>query len=287
MLGGGNLKAIFLQTTKRLLKPLFYRLPRIQRVYLAASRYVALCEGYYNWYELNFDGEYEFLRRYLQCKRSPVIFDVGANIGQWSNLVRTICPNATLHLFEPAPSAFERLVSRFPPNSAIINKCAVSNSPGNAPLLLFDNGLENSLLPCWNKTPRAVIQTPVITLDQYCLEKHIDHIDLLKIDVEGNEVKVMQGARSLLDSTRIECLQFEYSWKWIGSRAYLKDVFDMLSNTYSLYKILPHGLWEISQYHPYFDNFRCSNWVAIQKDSVTRLCLGSYITKWATLGYGV
>jgi hypothetical protein len=58
--------------------------------------------------------------------------------------------------------------------------------------------------------PIGIEETPATTVDDYCESKKIECIDLLKIDVEGAEFQVLQGARRMLKSKRIACLTFEF-----------------------------------------------------------------------------
>jgi hypothetical protein len=58
--------------------------------------------------------------------------------------------------------------------------------------------------------PLGIEEIPATTVDDYCDEKGIGQIDLLKIDTEGAELQVMKGARKMLKSRRIKCLTFEF-----------------------------------------------------------------------------
>jgi hypothetical protein len=56
----------------------------------------------------------------------------------------------------------------------------------------------------------GVEEIAATTVDDYCKREKVERIDLLKIDVEGAELQVMQGARRMLQSKRIRCLTFEF-----------------------------------------------------------------------------
>ncbi|MBC7323647.1 MAG: FkbM family methyltransferase [Acetomicrobium sp.] len=255
-------------------------------MYDLAARYIALCEGYYNWYNFQWDGEYKFLRQVVRGTSTPIIFDVGANIGQWAKMVLKECPHAILHLFEPFPPSFELLSQNFS-SLATTNCVAVGDINGTIDLLLYNN-LEHSLIVNEQQICKGKITVPLITLDEYCFQKNIDQVYLLKIDVEGAEIKVLLGARTLIRECRIMVIQFEYSYKWIASRAFLRDAYTILSPQYRLFKIVPAGLWEFPKYHPSLENFRCSNFVAVnQDDKVLLERLGPSVRNWPPRVYGV
>jgi hypothetical protein len=85
------------------------------------------------------------------------------------------------------------------------------------------------------------------TLDDFAAEQGLERIDLVKVDTEGHDFFVIQGARKLLEDGRIRALQFEYTWRWIYSRTYLRDVFEFLAGKpYALGKVTPKGI----EYYP-------------------------------------
>ena len=61
-------------------------------------------------------------------------------------------------------------------------------------------------------------------------EKKIDDIDFIKIDVEGHELAVLQGAVNMINQNRIKVIQFEFNVANILSRVFLKDFYDLLEN---------------------------------------------------------
>jgi hypothetical protein len=51
-----------------------------------------------------------------------------------------------------------------------------------------------------------------VSLDDFCALKGIQHIDLLKIDIQGNEPEALRGAARLLAERRIRCIFMELNW---------------------------------------------------------------------------
>ncbi len=101
------------------------------------------------------------------------------------------------------------------------------------------------------------------TVDAYCAQANIRHVDLIKIDAEGHDLMVMEGARRMLEAKAIEALQFEYNARWIDSRHYLKDAFELLQPLgYELGKVTPQGIEFYPGYHWELESFREGNYLA-------------------------
>lgn len=172
----------------------------------------------------NETGTLRLLERCL--KPGMLIVDVGAAKGAFTLFVaQRIGPNGKVHAFEPATYTFRRLsenVEHSPDLAKLItlNRQAVFSRPGEVQLNLFPPALSD-----WNTlgTPRMYLRrgktlspvqsetVPAVTLDTYCAQHDISNIDLLKIDVEGFEIEVIEGAHDLLHEHRIASIVFEIS----------------------------------------------------------------------------
>jgi hypothetical protein len=93
------------------------------------------------------------------------------------------------------------------------------------------------------------------TLDDFCAERGIGRIDLLKIDVEGHELRVLEGARGLLEADAIGFIQFEFNATNIDSRSFFRDFYELLSPRYRLSRIVRDGLYPIGAYSPRHELF--------------------------------
>jgi FkbM family methyltransferase len=184
-----------------------------------------------------------------------VVLDVGANVGDWSKALVERCTRArrklTLHAFEPSASTFETLrrnAASWGGEAKVgLHRLALSNQAGSAVFhSVGDNKGRNSLyeIPGESRTEGSV---ELKTLDAFAAEQGLDRIDLVKVDTEGHDLFVIQGAGKLLEEGRIRALQFEYTWRWIFSRTYLRDVFELLAGKpYALGKVTPKGI----EYYP-------------------------------------
>ena len=158
------------------------------------------------------------LRSALPHQRFEIIFDVGANIGQSAASFLDDFPAARIWCFEPSATLHSKLARRFSDNSRVTcERFALSSSQGEAYLKHSPNtsmfhltSLCSDELPA-NVTPGDGEIVVGKTLDRYCHDAGISHIDFLKVDTEGHDLEVLRGANSLLAAGTIACLQCECS----------------------------------------------------------------------------
>ncbi len=134
-----------------------------------------------------------------------VIVDVGANIGIFSLAASQNFQNAEIYALEPHPDAYSRLVENLKLNGADnvrpLNR-AVCSMSGPVRLSAGASTTAGSVCDAGNLSIEGV------SLDDLCAERAIDHVGLLKIDVEGGEVEVLRGAGKTLENTDwvvVEC----------------------------------------------------------------------------------
>src|SRR5664280_1439440 len=103
----------------------------------------------------------------------------------------------------------------------------------------------------------------VTTIESYCHRNGISRIDLLKIDAEGYDFKVMLGSRAMLESHAVEVMQFEYNHCWISSRHVLKDAFDLLLPLgYTIGKLTGNAVQFYPKWHWELETYREGNYIA-------------------------
>ena len=175
-----------------------------------------------------------YLARKMSSVRSPVIFDIGAHIGSFSKDMLRRSPHSIIHVFEPEENNFTRLKSRLGNSRFVnLNKVAVSDRDGSSLLQLTASRLANSLLPVSelgetafprHLSPAGSVPVKTITIDSYCEENDVGRIDVLKIDVQGSEVAVLDGASKMISKvSEIVCeLNFDAYYK--GSAQFIDIV---------------------------------------------------------------
>jgi FkbM family methyltransferase len=173
-------------------------------------------------------------------RRGDVVFDVGANLGLYTLLFSHLAGRSgRVHAFEPAPPTFAALVRRLESegrfHNLIVNGAAVGAAAGTVSLYLpgEDHG-QASLAPqtggSWAGEPRVTEFTvPVTTLDAYAAARNVDAVHLVKCDVEGAELGVLQGGAGLLARDH-PLLHLEVSHQWARAFGYgPEEVVSLLS----------------------------------------------------------
>jgi len=143
----------------------------------------------------------------------PTVFDVGANIGQSVARFRQLLPGSEIYSFEPAPETFRELqtTTRGMTDVHIVN-AGVGASAGTDVLVENDQTDMTSFLQpdtgSWGTVVRET-PVPVTTLDEFCVDRGIDHIDLLKTDTQGFDLEVLKGGAGLMHDGRIRLVFME------------------------------------------------------------------------------
>lgn len=240
-------------------------LPASSLLFRACRRYVNKYAGENN-ADIYSNGEFFLLKRVLPG--SSVIFDVGANIGDWAALALSINPSLKIHCFEPSKATYEILKIRKLIGSVSLNNVGLGATSEERTLHIFSEGAgANSLYRRQGLPGNQVLseQIRIDTLDSYCNRMQIDTIDFLKLDVEGHELDVLSGASKMLELGCIHHIQFEYGGTYIDARILLKDLFGLLQPFgYKMYKIYPRSLQLYKNYDQTLENFQYQNWVAIR-----------------------
>lgn len=198
-----------------------------------------------------FDVQREIVRA-----ADPVVFDVGASVGDIAREYRRRFPTAFLHCFEPNPAVFEKLRARLPVDDRRIacHPVALASSEGRAQLHVNAFAPTSSLLASddrgsayWGTGLLDTLQTIEVqttTLDDFCTAKQIERIDVLKLDVQGAELSVLEGARRMLSEQRIALIYTEMilAPTYQGQPG-LEDYLDLLSgHGYRLFALYNEAL---------------------------------------------
>ncbi len=208
-----------------------------------------------------------------------LIFDVGANEGNYALAVEKIINesnqatkiNYRMHCFEPATNTFLQLKKNTESKDTItINNVGLSETVSDCTLYVPTDSSVLSSVYAKHIISREIenFTKEVIkmdTIDNYCLQNKIAHIDFLKIDVEGFELNVLKGAKQLLQNNSIDFIQFEFGECMIDARIFFRDFWNLLHEKFELYIILPNGISAIKQYHDGLEVFHCANILAKNK----------------------
>jgi FkbM family methyltransferase len=196
----------------------------------------------------------------------PVVFDVGANVGAYAEIVLRLRPHARIFCFEPSPVAYRELVGRLAGRGAAYNH-GLGSREESVTLYAPEPG---SMLasPHRRRHPNARWE-PVETvrlrpLDIVLGDLGISHIDLLKLDVEGHELAVLRGASQLLDAGQVGAIQFEFGGCAVDSRVYLRDFFELLGDRYAIHRVVRDGVHPV-EYSELHEVFTTTNYLAVAR----------------------
>jgi FkbM family methyltransferase len=174
----------------------------------------------------------------ILCRYSDVIVDIGANSGYYAIIAKALNPKAHVIAFEPVDRIFSTLKKNVAANHFNITciQAAISNHTGTA--LLYDYPEQHHYQASLNKESMSrkndVIsyEVPVMRLDDYAANNNITRIDLIKIDVEGHEAAVFEGALKILQQSTPSIL-FE-----VKEEAHAARIQEMINGLgYSFYNI--------------------------------------------------
>ena len=224
--------------------------------------------------DINFTGELFVIKNFINKK--DIVFDVGANIGSWSLAVLNKNHKIHLHVFEPVPETFEKLKANLPIRNKIktINKAVGKNNV--SPDIFYYYRHDPALSTLYRRLiaeDKYKIPSPIkilietITIDSYCKENDIKKINFLKIDVEGAELDVIEGANEMLSLNKIDHIQFEYGGAYLDADISLQQVCRYMSAfNYTLFKIHPTGVTPIDKFYPNMETFAYLNFLFVNNE---------------------
>lgn len=203
---------------------------------------------------------------------SPVIFDVGANNGDWSADIKSFYPDALIYMFEPQPDCQQRIKERNLKNTVLL-PVAVDSKKGM--IKIFTDGSTSGLASVHKRKDSyfkdvvfSTIDVASLTIDEVIGSNGIKQVDFMKMDIEGHEFEALKGAHQSLCDGKIKALSFEFGSGNINSRTYFRDFWDLLHPMgYNFFRILPSSrLMPIVEYYEDCEYFRgVSNYIAVLK----------------------
>jgi len=171
-----------------------------------------------------FFGTYFLEEENLKCwqehaREAEVVFDVGANLGIYSLAALAANPHAKVFAFEPTATLATRLrgtaIRNRLEDRLSVEEVAVARESGEALLNVWGAEEErNEGLNFVTQVPVAqrTVAVSTTSLNDFCASESIARIDLLKLDIQGNEAEALRGARRLLEEGRIACVFTELNW---------------------------------------------------------------------------
>lgn len=219
-------------------------------------------------------GEQAIFHALERRKRPPYcIFDVGSNKGQFLQLLSQSLATRdfTVHCFEPGAETFRILSDMAAGDHRVtLNNLALGRTKGVEELHYDTAGsglasLTRRRLDHFNIDFGMSEQIRIDTIDNYCKDHSIDHVHLLKIDIEGHEIDALAGAKGMFSRNAIDMVTFEFGGCNIDTRTFFQDFWYFFKEAgYSLYRITPSGyMHPVRVYREIYEQFRTTNFMAI------------------------
>jgi FkbM family methyltransferase len=163
-----------------------------------------------------------------------VFFDVGANVGLVTSRILEQKPGVTCYLFEPIKEYYDYCLQKFRGKSNVkVESWALSNMNGYSLMQQDDTNLGYNLVYQVHADKREN-SYPTITLSDYIAKNTPPKIDFIKIDVEGHDLRVLEGLEPYLQQSGVRpTILFETGWH----REEEALVIQRFQNTYG-YKVI-------------------------------------------------
>lgn len=209
--------------------------------------------------------ELEFLKDVLN--KNDIFLDIGANIGIFSLVAASKITSGKIYAFEPFPDVYDKLSENIRLNDLghliKVVKKVVSDKSGKEEFLLEDKSETASIV---NRTNRnlAFKKIPSIKLDDFISAEHLQYIDLVKIDVEGAEFKVLKGFSDYIKRGKVGSIIFEINKNNIYFDGDTKRILSFLiKNQYHIFNFENNYLKKLESYD--YNPVQTINLIAIHK----------------------
>ena len=178
-----------------------------------------------------------------------------------------------VHAFEPSATTAGMLKTHLAEHANVeridVHAFGMSSSPGSVEFHIVGDGVGvNSIHPPAGTPILRTEQATMDTVDLFIAARHIPDVTLMKVDTEGHDLSVLKGAAQLLERGAIAVVQFEYNHRWITSRTYLRDVFELAPRRYRIGKVTPHGIEWYGAWDPELESYREGNYLLCREDAL-------------------
>lgn len=177
----------------------------------------------------------ELLEIIKQDISTPVIFDIGANIGTWARLALAVFPDSTLECFEPLPSHISKFHEEFRNSESVqLHTVALGASNKKGSIHITSLSDASSLLDLsdickskYNLSVKETISIDVKKLDDYIIDNGLKSPDVIKLDIQGFELEALKGASETLKTTKFIISEVSFI-EFYNGQAYFSDMIDFL-----------------------------------------------------------
>jgi len=186
----------------------------------------------------------------LKAHNIDVVFDVGANVGQFASELRAYGYQGKIVSFEPLPEAYKELVNKAKgdKNWIVHPRCAVGSVAGEIEINVSANSVSSSILPMLSAHEDAAPESKyshksmakMITLDSILNEYNSAQDNLfIKIDTQGYEWSVLDGGELAINQSKGLLLELSLIPLYEGQKLWIDIVDRLRKSHHSLFKIQP------------------------------------------------
>jgi FkbM family methyltransferase len=202
-------------------------------------------------------------KKYLH--NPPVIFDVGAHKGAYTEYVLSQIPGAECILFEPNAGLLKDLEKKYNAFGILLGE-----TQGVKTFYQCENEADE-LSSTYNRAVFSDVEhkeevIKCTTVDIFCESTNIAFIDFLKIDVEGAEMDVLKGSFKMLSKHKIMFLQVEYGGTYPDAGITFLDIINFVGlYSYKIYELVEGRLQQVTKEN-FIEDYRFANFLITYHD---------------------
>jgi FkbM family methyltransferase len=219
------------------------------------------------------NGEYRLIRTLGNLVKVAV--DGGANRGDWTAEILSTVPTVERVLcVEPDERNCQQLRTRFTDRRVRVVEAALGAETGSAGFAAgADPGSGSGFLTARDDSAKLV---QVTTLEQLARTASVQQIDLVKLDIEGEEISALHGAQELFQQKRLGTVQVEYNAPWLRTGRRLSELFEFAQEVnYTLLLLTPFGFSHTPVYGEGVEDYRMRNFALVRADHLSVLRPGA------------
>jgi len=183
------------------------------------------------------------IHRIVRGRPVKTVFDVGANIGQTTRLIKERFTDAEVHAFEPVSSTYQSLQRRVQALKGVTShRLALSDRIGQTTVTAVRDSQLNRMVSEAEVQDLSSLETvDMDSIDHFCAARGITSIDILKVDAEGADLRVLLGGQSMLRQGQVAFVYVEVGFlEDDRGHVHFRAVYDFLEDA----GLKPNGFYE-------------------------------------------